>query len=305
MGKNDGMAGLAALSARVKNERRILFERLKAFEEKLLGLMDGLGCRGSSKHVTVSMWEHEESGLSGGSVAWLFFNGTRLMVRTSTFSDYGDDPKQNDYELDAAELSWLALLSGPEYLDSLVADISDTLEEEHTLFSSANEWLTKFVAAEKAEIDADLAEGFEQYPTLLESWQKARAVVESDPEDSIARSSSHLETVLKACLKQLGDAGYETEPLVKLINRVGNKLHDGQTVDTGALQMLGGLKGIFHGIGTVRNSSSTAHGKNEGYSAPGVEVAQLINHLAGAGSAYILKQTEMVLKAESATPLTN
>ncbi|RRV40105.1 abortive infection family protein [Pseudomonas sp. p106] len=305
MGKHDGMAGLAALSARVKNERRFLFERLKAFEEKLLGLMDGLGCRGSSKYVTVSTWEHEESGFSGGRVAWLFFDGTKLMVRTSSFSDYCDDTKQDDYELDAVELSWLALLSGPEYLDSLVADIADTLEEEHTLFSSANEWLTKFVAAEKAEIDADLSENFEEHPTLLESWQKARAVVESDPEDSIARSSSHLETVLKACLKQLGDVGYETEPLVKLINRVGNKLHDGQAVDAGALQMLGGLKGIFHGIGTVRNSSSTAHGKNEGYAAPGVEVAQLINHLAGAGSAFILKQTEMVLKAESATPLTD
>lgn len=303
MGKNDGMAGLAALSARVKNERRILFERLKAFEEKLLGLMDGLGCQGTSKHVTVSIWEHEESGFSGGSVAWLFFNGTRLMVRTSTFSDYGDDPKQNDYELDAVELSWLALLSGPEYLDSLVADISDTLEEEHTLFSSANEWLTKFVAAEKAEIDADLSEGFEQYPTLLESWQKARAVVESDPEDSIARSSSHLETVLKTCLKQLGDTGHEKMPVDKLTARMVKKLRDATGVEDGVLQSLSGLGTIFHGVGTTRNSSSTAHGKNEGYSAPGVEIAQLINHLAGAGSAFILKQTERVFKAGSVTPL--
>lgn len=303
MGKNDGMAGLAALSARVKNERRILFERLKAFEEKLLGLMDGLGCRGSSKYVTVSTWEHEESGFSGGRVAWLFFNGIKLMVRTSSFSDYSDDTKQDDYELDAVELSWLALLSGPEYLDSLVADISDTLEEEHTLFSSANEWLTKFVAAEKAQIDADLSEKFEQDPTLLESWQKARSVVESDPEDSIARSSSHLETVLKACLKQLGDVGHETMPVDKLTARMVKKLREVTSVEGGVLQSLSGLGTIFHGVGTTRNSSSTAHGKNEGYSAPGVEVAQLINHLAGAGSAFILKQTERVLKAESATPL--
>ncbi|WP_047605168.1 abortive infection family protein [Pseudomonas putida] len=299
MSKSDGMAGLAALSAKLKNERRILFERLKGFEEKLLGLMDGLGCSGSSKPVTVSTWEHEESGLSGGRVAWLFFNGSKLKVRAGSYSDFGGhDSEQDEYELDAVQPGWLALLSVPEYLDSLVADISNTMEDEHALFSSANEWLTKFVAAEKGAIDADLTEQFEKHPTLLESWQKARSVVESDPEDSIARSCSHLETVLKACLKQLGDSGYETMPVDKLTSRMVKKLRDANIADVGVLQSLSGLGTIFHGVGTTRNSSSTAHGKNEGYSAPGVEVAQLINHLAGAGSAFILKQTEALSKVE-------
>ncbi|WP_236166331.1 abortive infection family protein [Pseudomonas juntendi] len=305
MGKSDGMAGLAALSAKVKNERRILLERLKAFEKELFGLMDGLGCRGSSGNVTVLSWEHEESGVSGGRVAWLHFNGAKLMVRANSYSDYGGhDSEIDEYELNEVDPGWLVLLSSPECLDSLVEDISGTLKNEQILFSSANEWLTRFVAAEKAEIDADLAEQFKEHPTLLESWQKARAVVESDPEDSIARSSSHLETVLKACLKQLGDTGHETMPVDKLTARMVKKLRDATSVEGGVLQSLSGLGTIFHGVGTTRNSSSTAHGKNEGYSAPEVEVAQLINHLAGAGSAFILKQTERVLKADSTTQLT-
>lgn len=300
MGNGDRMAGLAALSAKVKGERRILLDKLKAFEQKLADLTDGLGCSGSSKYVPISTWHHEESGFGGGRSAWLFFQGDKLKVRTETFSDLDEKSDRIDYELAEAKPGWLALLSGPECLDSLVADLSRTLSEEHTLFASANEWLTKFVATEKAAIDADLTAQFLPYPTLLESWEKARAAVESDPEDSIVRSCSHLETVLKACLKQLGEVGYETMPVDKLTSRAVKRLREASIVDGGVLQCLSGLGTTFHGIGTTRNSSSTAHGKNEGYSAPGVEVAQLINHLAGAGSAFVLKQTEKLSQAESA-----
>lgn len=298
MADKDGMAGLADLSAKVKRGRQVLLSQLKLFESKLLDFSGGLGCSGNSKTVTISTWHHEESGFSGGHVAWLFFDGVKLLVRTEGYSDSGHDFSHENHELDMAKPSWLALLSAPEYLESLVADLSRTLAEENCRYASANQWLTEFVTAENEVIDRDLEASFSPYSVLLESWGKARASVVSDPEDSIARSCAHLETVIKACLKRLGDTGYETEALVKLINRVGNKLHDGQAVDSGVLQMLGGLKGIFHGIGTIRNSSSTAHGKNEGYTVPGVEVAQLINHLAGVGSAFLLKKAEMIAKRE-------
>lgn len=296
MASSDGLAGLAVLSAKVRAQRRTLLERLKSFEKKLLESAEGLGCVGSSKYVTLSTWDHEESGFSGGQVACLFFDGVKLSVRTESYSDGGQESKYGDQDLDSVHPGWLVQLSAPKILDSLVADISRILEDEHILFATANEWLTKFVATEKAVIDADLEEHFEVHPSLLESWEKARRVIESDPEDSITRSSSHLETVMKACLKQLGDTGYETLPVDKLSSRTVKKLRDTGIVDGGVLQCLTGLGTIFHGIGTIRNFSSTAHGKNDGYSPPGVDVAQLINHLAGCCSAFVLKQTEKILK---------
>lgn len=296
MANSDGLRKLASASAKVRVQRRMLLERLKSFEIKLLESMEGLNCCGTSKYVTLSTWDHEESGLSGGKIGWLFFDGEKLSVRTQCYSDTGQEANYEDWNLDSAQVGWLARLSAPIILNSLVVDISMSLEDKHNLFATANEWLNEFVETEKSVIDADLNEHFKLNPTLLDSWQKARSVVESDPEDSITRSSSHLETVLKTCLKQLGDTGYETMSVDKLSSRAVKKIRDSGVIDGGALQSLTGLGTVFHGIGTTRNSSSTAHGKNEGYLPPSVDVAQLINHLAGVGSAFILKQTGKILK---------
>ncbi|MBC3965347.1 abortive infection family protein [Pseudomonas simiae] len=296
MTNSDGLAGLAAKAAKVKGERLRLRERLKAFESKLLESSDGTGCSGASKSVTLSSWEHEESGMSGGVYGWLVFTGTKLIVRTEQHADGWSAPDWKDYEIEEALPDWLSLLSVQPVMESLVANISKSLEEEHIAIAATNEWLTEYVAAEKVAIDADLDENLKEHPTLLESWQKARKAVEVDPEDSIARSCSHAETVMKACLKELGDSDHEASPVQALTSQLVKKLREAGTLDEGALKALNGIGPIFHGIGTLRNSSSTAHGKNDGYIAPGPDVAQLINHLAGAGSAFVLKQTEKIVK---------
>ncbi|SCZ37648.1 MULTISPECIES: abortive infection family protein [Pseudomonas] len=296
MASGDGFAALKALSRRVKNQRSMLLHRLKAFENKLLESSEGVGCFGSSTYETLSTWDHEESGISGGVVGWLFFDGGKLWVRTEAYSDSGHESECKDHELDDVEPRWLVLLSTSKILNSLIENISRILEDEHILTASANEWLTEFVAVEKALIDKDLEEQFETHPTMLESWQKAQQSVEIDPEDSIARSSSHVETVLKACLKQLGDTGHEAMTVQALTARTVKKLNKMGMLDEGAKQALIGIATIFHGVGTLRNSSSTAHGKNDGYTPPGLDLAQLINHLAGACSVFVLKQTEKVVK---------
>ncbi|MGY2135862.1 abortive infection family protein [Pseudomonas reactans] len=298
MANNDGLTGLAALSAKVKGERQKLLDHLKAFDKKLVESAGGLGCRGSSKSVTLEHWEIEDIGVSGGSTGWLSFTGERLIVRVERFADGSPEPDWNDYELAEIKPDWVLLLSTPAILESLVADILRNLEEEHITISTTNDWLTDFVSAEKAAIDSDIKKRFEHHPTLLESWQKAQKTVEVDPEDSIARSSSHVETVLKACLKELRDTGYETLPLQNLTSRTTKKLHEAGMLNEGAKQSLAGIGTIFHGIGTLRNSSSTAHGKNDGYTPPGPDLAQLINHLSGACSAFVLKQTAKVFKDE-------
>jgi hypothetical protein len=83
-----------------------------------------------------------------------------------------------------------------------------------------------------------------------------------------------------------------------LTARTGKKLKEMGMLDEGATQALRGIATIFHGIGTLRNSSSTAHGKNDGYTPPSPDLAQLINHLAGSCSAFVLKQTEKIVQGK-------
>lgn len=298
MAGNDAFIGLAALASKVKSERQLLLERLKSFEKKLVESSHGVGCRGASTSVTLYHWDDEASGVSSSLYGWLVFDGSKLIVRTEQHADGWGVPDWKDYAIEDVEPDWQVMLSKPAIMNSLIADMARSLEDEHVSISTTNEWLSEFVAAEKALIDADLDEQFEHSPTLLELWQKARTAVEVDPEESIGRSCSHVETILKACLKQLGDVGYEKATIQNLYSRTIKILRDSDMVDEAALQALTGINTIFHGIGTLRNSSSTAHGKNDGYTPPGPDLAQLINHLAGVGSAFIIKQTEKVVQAK-------
>jgi len=296
--RDDGLSRLASLTTKLKNERRLLLEKLDALEKKLVDSMGELGCYGTSNSVMLESWFYEESDRAGTTNGWLAFDGSKLVVRTEKYEDGWPEPDWDEHLLKDVSPEWQVLLSAPLVLESLIDNISSQLEEEHNTITNTNERLSEYVAAETIAIDADLKENFEHHPSLLESWQMAREAVEVDPENSIARSSSHAETVFKRCLKEFGDTGYETLTVQALTSRVVKKLRDTGMLDEGASQSLAGIGTIFHGIGTLRNSSSTAHGKNEGYTPPGPDLAQLINHLSGAGSAFVLKQTEKVLKDE-------
>lgn len=48
MTTSDGLVGLAVLSAKVRSERRILLDRLRTFEKKLLESAEGTRCSGVS-----------------------------------------------------------------------------------------------------------------------------------------------------------------------------------------------------------------------------------------------------------------
>ncbi|MCU7239988.1 abortive infection family protein [Pseudomonas peradeniyensis] len=302
MADSEGFSRLAVASSKVRGERRSLLEKFEVFEKRLVELTEGLGGSGSSTYTTLSTWDDPVSGFSGGITAWLYFDGLNLRINTEPYCDNGQEFECRTHALQDAELSWLARLSMPAFLESLLSCITRNLEAQHEAFSSANEWLAKFVAQEKVAIDEDLAHRLEQTPNFLESWMRARAVVESDPEESITRSNSHLETVLKGCLRRLGDSGYEKMPIEKLTSRIKNIFRDSGAPSASALDTLTGIGTILHSIGTVRNSHSTAHGKNEGYLPPSMDTAQLINHLSGIGSIYIIKQTEKILSETNRPP---
>jgi hypothetical protein len=292
---DDGFSELAARSAKVKNENLQLLLGLRAFERKLLDLVEGLGCGGNSETVVFDEILDQEHEPMGHTACYLAFTGRELMIGWKQVPC----PSEEDYwtlcPLDKADTDLHRRISDHKVLNSLVADLLVNLDREYLKTASVVQSLSQFVTVEKAAMDADLDGLFQGNKMLSDSWLKARGCVLTDPELSITLSCSHIETVLKACLKSLGESGYERETVERLSSLTLKALRASGAIDDNTSQMLRGAATIFQCVGASRNDRSVSHGKNAGYVPPPSDLAQTINHLAGVASVFVMKQTDLVL----------
>lgn len=296
---DDGFSELAAKSKKVRNEHRLLLEGLRSFEQKLRELVGGLNCRGESGFVTFDEYFDHEGEVIGHIHGVLSFDGEKLWV------SYKEEPHP-DYEesyweykpIETIRPDWQRLLSGPQVLSSLVENLLVNLDAEYEKTAPVVKSLSQFVTIEKAAIDADLDELFSGNSKLLDSWIKARKAVQADPELSITLSCSHVETVLKGCLKSLGETGYQKDAIEKLGGKVLDKLKKSSVIDEATSQMMRGVGTFFLGVGTIRNAKSVSHGKDDEYVPPTSDLAQAVNHLAGVASVFVMKQTNSYLKSQ-------
>lgn len=293
---DEGFAALAAQSAKVRNENMQLLQGLTAFQHKLLDLVDGLNVGGNSLTVAFDEILDLEGDPIGHTACYLAFTGKELMVGWKQVPR----PTEEDYwslcSLGSAGADMQRRLSDPNVLDSLIRDIARNLETQFEKTAPVVQSLAQFVTFEKAEIDSDLDELFSNNKKVLSSWIKARKAVQTDPEMCITLSCSHVETVLKGCLKSLGETGYQKDAIEKLGGKVLDKLKRSGVIDEATSQMLRGVGTFFLGIGTIRNAKSASHGKDEEYVPPTSELAQTVNHLAGVASVFVMNQTNIYLK---------
>ncbi len=295
----DGFAELAARSARVKNENQQLLLGLRAFEQKLLDLVEGLECGGNSETIVFDEILDQDNEPIGHTVCYLAFTGRELKICWKEVPR----PSEHDYwtycSLEKAGTKMQRRVSGTNVLNSLVADLLQNLDREFLKTASVVQSLSQFVTVEKAEIDSDIDDLFNGNSILLDSWLKARRCVLTDPELCITLSCSHIETVLKACLKSLSESGYEKETVERLSSRILKALKASGAIDDNTSQMLRGAATIFQCVGASRNDKSVSHGKNAGYVPPTSHLAQTINHLAGVASVFVMNQTNLVLKYQN------
>lgn len=291
----DVFAALAARSARVRTEHRMLLQGLMAFQGRLQELVDGLSIRGYSKDVFLDEVNDSNGDPIGHTIGYLYFDGSRLNVaaRDEPCPAWDEDFKM--YSIIEVGIDWQRRLSDPEVLHSLVQNLVSTLDEDIEKTAPLVASLAQFITVEKAQIDADVDAQFDGNLQLYDSWVKARKAVSIDPELSITLSCSHIETVLKKCLKTLGAEGYEDDAIGTLISKSVKLLNEANPLDDATRQMLGGASSICHGIATIRNRKSVAHGKNEDYVRPTSDLAQTLNHLAGVVSVFVMKHTAAVM----------
>lgn len=79
---NDRFAVLAARSAQLRNEHRLVLEGLRAFQQKLVELVAGLGCGGNSHTITLDEFTDSENEVTGCVLGYLAFDGKELWVAT-------------------------------------------------------------------------------------------------------------------------------------------------------------------------------------------------------------------------------
>lgn len=290
----DRFAELAARSAQVRTEHRMLVEGLQAFERRLQELVTGLSIRGCSKDVLLDEMNDRDGDPIGHTIGYLFFDGKRLNVaaKDEPSASWADDFKIHLFA--DVGIDWQRRLSDPEVLHSLLQDLVSTLDEDIEKTAPLVASLAQFITVEKAQIDADVDAHFDGNSQLYESWVKARKAVSVDPELSITLSCSHIETVLKKCLKTLGAEGYDEDAIGTLISKSVKLLNEERPLDAATRQMLSGVASICHGIATTRNRKSVAHGKSEDYVQPTSDLAQTLNHLAGVVSVFVMKHTAAV-----------
>lgn len=294
---DEGFAALAAQSAKVRNEHRLLLEGLKSFEQKLVDLVGGLNCTGVSEYVTFEEYFDQEEELIGHVFGVLFFDGKELWVNYKEEPHPGYEESRWEYKpIEKIGVAWQRKISDQKVLDSVVTNLLLSLDAEYERTAPVVQSLSQFMTIEKAEIDSDLDELFSGNAKLLESWLKARKAVQTDPELCITLSYSHLETVLKGCLKSLGETGYQKDAIEKLGSKVLDKLKRSGVIDEATSQMLRGVSTFFLGVATIRNARSASHGKDDEYVPPTSDLAQTVNHLAGVASVFVMKQTNIYLK---------
>ncbi|MGY3024307.1 hypothetical protein ACVWXR_002142 [Pseudomonas lurida] len=293
---DDGFSELAARSAKVKNENLQLLLGLRAFERKLLDLVEGLGCGGNSETIVFDEILDDEDEPIGHTMCYLTFTGRELKICWKE----APRPREFDYwnycTLEEAGTDMQRRVSDHKVLNSLVADLLVNLDREYMKTASVVQSLSQFVTVEKAAMDADLDGLFQGNKMLSDSWLKARGCVLTDPELSITLSCSHIETVLKACLKSLGETGYQKDAIEKLGSKLLDILKKSSVIDEATSQMMRGVGTIFLGVGTIRNAQSVSHGKDDEYTPPTSDLAQTVNHLAGVASVFVMRQTDLVLK---------
>ncbi|WAB99738.1 abortive infection family protein [Pseudomonas putida] len=295
--REEGFAALAARSAQVRNEHRLLLEGLKAFEQRLLELVHGLAIRACSKHILLEEFNDNEGEPIGHIIGFMGFDGRELYVaaKEEPHPSWEDD-NYTVHPVDQVGIEWQRRLCHPDVLNSLLHELVVELDKDLHQTAPLVASLAHYGAVEKAKIDADIDAYFDG-TVLYEFWLKARKAVDSDPELSITLSCSHLETALKKCLKMLGAVDYEDEPVTGLMNKLMKRLRRGDVMDEHTKQMLNGALTVCHGIATNRNQKSVAHGKSEGYIQPTADLAQTLNHLAGVISVFVIKHTNL-LKAQ-------
>lgn len=197
----------------------------------------------------------------------------------------------------------------PHFMTSCLTtgDFWEFIKAESGKYAERRTYLRDQFAGLLAQLEATapapvehISEGLRAFEAdaVNETWTRALARAQSEPDGAITMARALLETV---CLHILED--HKIEPpthgdLPKLYREVSEVLNIAPALHTEQVfkQILGGAAGVVEGLGALRNRLGDAHGKGRKPAKPAPRHARLAVNLAGS-VALFLTETALANKA--------
>lgn len=290
-------------SSNIKEQRENFVSKLVELNDTLAECLDGVDVWARSSKELLEMI---------GSDDWIygylsFSEGELEVVYRSTEDDFFDAMNQlpeehHSYEsksINSCSIAWLEKLSSENHINRLLSNIEKSLEsiENNTIGSIKS--LNKALDFQSEEISNGAVEALREASSdeLIRHWLKARSSIQSDPADSITRSSSYLESVCRLILAETNEPLPNKKDITNLIGAAVKALDlsDDSEANIDLKQLFGGIKSIFQSVGSMRTHFGTAHGVAPGDYVPQEHYARLINDASATASAYLLRRLKQKL----------
>jgi hypothetical protein len=290
-------------SAIIKEQRGTILSKLVDLGDALSESLAGIDVYAESPFETLEMIGPDDwvyGALSFGQ------GGLRISYRT-TEDDFHDsmtqlEPVDQSYDVKSIKscpAHWLERLSSEKNVNQLLANIDKALTsiQENTIGSL--ESLNKALESQSEEIATEAMEALKGYESeeLIRIWLKARSSIQTDPADSITRSSSYLESVCRLILAELEQELPKNKDITNLINAAIKALglSDDAEANKDLKQLFGAIKGIFQAVGAMRTHFGSAHGFSPGDYMPPEHYARFVNDASATASTYLLRRLNLKL----------
>lgn len=292
-------------------------KRVEAKRDKLRNKAHELGAElneafGERKiYASSSETPLEETAPGEGTYGRLCYDGEeiRALYRT-TDEDLEDDAlgvpvEERSYKsrpLSVCSEEWLERLLVPKILDSLIANLAAVLDGREGAVDQSLETLDKFLAAESAEIEAQMSRSLEQAGsiTLDANWAAVQSATHLETADGLARSSRMLESVCATILMNRGVELPSDKSMSPLVRATLKSLDwpSAKEAQDDVKQLLAGVQSIANAVGALRTHFSTAHGASSHLPPLGPEFASLTKNACATAAIFLLGRH----KASPVTP---
>ncbi|ARD43532.1 abortive infection family protein [Colwellia sp. PAMC 21821] len=293
-------------SDNIKSQRTTFVSKLEELDNVLSKALSGIDAWAYSKTENLEMVGPDD---------WIyghlsFGEGALKVVYRSTEDDYHDNitgvPEERQTlqtkSIKSCPIEWLEKLSSEKQINHLLSSIDKCLVSIESNTIGSIDSLNKALDSQSEEISKETTNALKETDSdeLLRVWLKARSSIQSDPSDSITRSSSYLESVCRLVLKEmdvpLPNKNDMTNLIVSAVNALD--LSDNSEANRDLKKLFGGLKGVFQAIGTMRTHFGTAHGFSPGDYVPQEHYARLINDASATASTYLLRRLRQKLNKQ-------
>lgn len=285
-------------SAKIRENRTTFLAKLLKLESAICDSLGGVDVSGQSVSQSLKMIGPDD---------WIYghlnyTNGAITVAHRSTEDDFQDSMSQIPPEfhlfevkgLTACPIEWLERLSSERQINSLLSSIDKNLTGVEESSTGAAASVEKILWSQSNEISSDTEDLLKEIGAdqLLRSWIKARNTIQSDPSDSITRSSSYLESICRHVLTEMNEPLPNRKEISSLIGSVVNVLglSENTEANNDLTQLFGGVKSIFQAVGTMRTHFGTAHGFTPGDYVAQEHYARLVNDAAAMVSTYVIRR---------------